>query len=425
MRTNQSTVIGKTTHEGAPAPNLTIEQQLRRTIMCCLLWEDTFYESGESIANRIQSLGSKLPFATVAAIAREAKVKLRHAPMYLALATLGRNEGAKVGDLFLDMITRADEIAELLAMYWRGGKKPLPKQLRRALQLAFYKFNEYQFAKYDRDAPLKLRDVMFLVHPKPRNEEEKALFSRIAERKLTVPDTWEVALSGGANKTETFQRLITENKLGDLAFLRNLRNMKEVPRQLILDSFAKRSFDKVLPFRFIAAANAAPEYEPQLEAAMLRALDTQSKLEGRTILFVDNSGSMDSPISAKSDLRRTDAAQALAMLLREICTDLTVYSFSNDATLVPARRGFGLREAIRKTPSGGTYLGQSLQIIRKEKYDRLIIITDEQSATPIPALKGYILNVAGYENSINFGSYVQINGWSESVIDFIREYEKS
>jgi len=198
-----------------------------------------------------------------------------------------------------------------------------------------------------------------------------------------------------------------------------------VPRQLILDSFAKRSFDKVLPFRFIAAANAAPEYEPQLEAAMLRALDTQSKLEGRTILFVDNSGSMDSPISAKSDLRRTDAAQALAMLLREICTDLTVYSFSNDATLVPARRGFGLREAIRKTPSGGTYLGQSLQIIRKEKYDRLIIITDEQSATPIPALKGYILNVAGYENSINFGSYVQINGWSESVIDFIREYEKS
>ena len=31
------------THEGAPAKAFTPEQELRRTLMNCLLWEDQFY----------------------------------------------------------------------------------------------------------------------------------------------------------------------------------------------------------------------------------------------------------------------------------------------------------------------------------------------------------------------------------------------
>ena len=47
------------THEGAPAHTDNPIRELRRAVLSCLLWEDTFYESGEDIATRIQSLVKK------------------------------------------------------------------------------------------------------------------------------------------------------------------------------------------------------------------------------------------------------------------------------------------------------------------------------------------------------------------------------
>jgi 60 kDa SS-A/Ro ribonucleoprotein len=44
------------THEGAVAPKIDAKRELRRTVMACLLWEDTFYESGNDIAKRIADL---------------------------------------------------------------------------------------------------------------------------------------------------------------------------------------------------------------------------------------------------------------------------------------------------------------------------------------------------------------------------------
>jgi hypothetical protein len=56
MRTNtvrQPTVF---THEGAPAVVLGAEKALQRATMACMLWEDTFYESGVDIGQRIGEL---------------------------------------------------------------------------------------------------------------------------------------------------------------------------------------------------------------------------------------------------------------------------------------------------------------------------------------------------------------------------------
>ena len=83
-------------------------------------------------------------------------------------------------------------------------------------------------------------------------------FQALIERTLETPDTWEVALSGGADKKEAFERLIVEDKLGALALLRNLRNMAEagVDRELIRVALEKMDASRVLPHRFIAAARA-------------------------------------------------------------------------------------------------------------------------------------------------------------------------
>src|SRR5437667_12056317 len=72
---------------------------------------------------------------------------------------------------------------------------------------------------------VKLRDVPFLCHAKPKDEAQAALWKKLVENTLEPPDTWEVALSTGKDKRENFERLLREGKLGGMAVLRNLRLM--------------------------------------------------------------------------------------------------------------------------------------------------------------------------------------------------------
>jgi hypothetical protein len=73
------------THEGAPAYTMTPEQALRRSALSCLLWEGEFYEGGAQIATRIRELVPQVAAERVAALAVEARVrmKLRHLPLLL------------------------------------------------------------------------------------------------------------------------------------------------------------------------------------------------------------------------------------------------------------------------------------------------------------------------------------------------------
>src|SRR5262249_2797739 len=156
--------------------------------------------------------------------------------------------------------------------------------------------------KYNRDGAVKLRDVLFLCHARPADELQATTWEQLVDGTLPAPDTWEVALSGGGNKKDTFSRLIVEQKLGALALLRNLRNMVQagVDPTLIRQALLTARTEWVLPFRFIAAARYAPQFEPELESAMFKNLAEQTRLAGDTILLVDVSGSMDHALSAKS-----------------------------------------------------------------------------------------------------------------------------
>ena len=71
----------------------------------------------------------------------------------------------------------------------------LSKQLQAGLQSAFSKFDEYQFAKYDRATEIKLRDVLFLVHPKAKDGVQQSIFDKIVDNTLQIPYTRETELS--------------------------------------------------------------------------------------------------------------------------------------------------------------------------------------------------------------------------------------
>jgi 60 kDa SS-A/Ro ribonucleoprotein len=377
--------FGPGTHEGAPARHISPEPQLRRSVLACLLWESQFYEDGIEIAGRIAELVPKVAAEKVAALAVEGReqMKLRHAPLLL-VREMARHKThrALVSETLARVIQRADELAEFVAIYWKDGRVPLSGQVKKGLAAAFPKFDEYQLAKYDRGGPVKLRDVLFLCHAKSR-DDQAGVWKKLIWRRLTTPDTWEVALSSGSDKRDAWERLLREQKLGALALLRNLRNLRKagVDESLVLTALGSMSTVRVLPFRFLAAARYAPQWEEVLEAAMLKCVAGTEKLRGKTIVQVDVSGSMTAPPSRRSEMQRTDAAYRLTVLLREIAEKLAVFSFSNDLVEVAARRGFALRDAIdRSQQHGATYLGKAVEeLSRKERYDRLIVITDEQA----------------------------------------------
>lgn len=423
-----------TTHEGAPAKRINAVQELRRSVLACLLWESQFYESGEDIAARVTRLAEDVAPQTVADLAVEARDQqhLRHVPLLLC-AALAKRGGRIVAETLAHVIQRPDELTEFLAIYWKDGKTPLSAQVKRGLAAAFPKFDAYQLAKYNRDGAIKLRDVLFLCHAKPKDDEQAATWKRLVDGTLPAPDTWEVALSAGQDKRGVWTRLLTEKKLGGLALLRNLRNMEQagVESGLVRQGIAGGKFGRVLPFRFIAAARHAPKYEPELEAAMLGGLADMPKLGGRSAIVVDVSGSMDAALSGRSEMSRKDAAAGVAIILRELCDSVVVVAFGMEAAIVPARRGFALRDAIAGANVGhATFMEKGKQLADREGYDRIIVISDEQghgyhgTALSNPNGRGYVVNVASYQRGVGYGDWTHIDGWSESVVRYIQAVEQ-
>lgn len=437
MQTNLACPPGPVTHEaGAAIQPRSPEAALRRSILSCLLWEDEFYEDGETIAGRLVVLARAVAPSVLAALAVEARARhhLRHAPLLLVRELARHPDPAArrlVAGTLAEVIQRADELAEFVALYWREKRQPLTKQVKRGLARAFAKFGAYQLAKYDRARKVRLRDVLCLCHPKPADEAQAALWKSVLDGTLPTPDTWETALSAGADKRATFERLLREGKLGDLALLRNLRNMADagVDAALVREALARATWDRVLPFRFLAAARAVPTLEPELDAAMLRAIGTDRPLRGHTVVLVDVSGSMDARLSARSDLTRLDAACGVAAILRESCELVTIASFSSGLAGIPGRHGMALRDAIvHSQPHGSTLLGKAVAAVPAFAPDleRLVVVTDEQSADAVgapPARRGYMLNVASARNGVGFGPWIRVDGFSEAVVKWIAAHE--
>lgn len=468
--------IGPQVHTapGAPAARINKALQLQRLLNACMLWEDNFYIDGETVAGLIQKLVHETSAEKCAelAIAARNEQKLRHAPLLVVreMARASADHKALVADTLFAVIQRPDEITEFLAIYWKDGKQPLSAQVKKGLARTYNKFSEYQLAKWNKDKDIKLRDVAFLTHVKAKDKDQGELIAKLVNKdhvpvatksgfkvankyrslaknfvRLETPDTWEVALSGGAGKKETFTRMLEEGTLGAIAVLKNLRNMTQagVSNSVIKSGLANMRTERVLPFRFITAAKYAPGFESELEQAMFRCLAGAPKLLGRTGVVIDVSGSMNGKVSGKSELGRIDAAACIAMLLREVCEDVVIYcTAGNDGTrihkteMIPSRRGFALRDLINQSAGrlggGGIFLTQMMDYVRKHEqgdFERMIVITDEQDCERDPAraasrantfgAHNYLINIANEKNGIGYKKWHHIDGFSEAVINYI------
>lgn len=423
------------TLEGGPGVKFGKAKELHRAVLTSLLWEDNYYESGESIANRIKKLVAEVTPTDSIAIALEAKLnaRLRHVPLFVAREVL-RNPHARVlaGSALETMITRPDDMTEFLAMYWKDGKQPLAAQVKKAFAKAFKKFDAYQLAKYKKEGKnVELADVLRLVHAKPVNKAQADALGQLTKGQLKNTKTWEAKLSAGQDKKQVFESMTKEGTLGGMAVLRNLRNMTQsgMSKKDIEAAIANIETKKLLPKDVIMAYVTNPSFAKALDTLFFKLFDKDVKYTGATAIHIDCSGSMDSRLSGKSEMTYKAAATALAMIAQEMFEDVDVFAFGTDSVQLPSIRGFGLFEATRSPDikGFGTNVGHSVsKAFAKKKYDRVIVITDEQGHDRLvlpKGVKGYMINCAAHAVGIGYGNWTRIDGWSDAVLDYIVEAE--
>lgn len=431
------------------------EGQLRRATMACLLWEDVHYESGQKVVDGIGALIPKVAPEKVAEVAVEARLKqkLRHVPLLIA-REMCRYETHKpfVRDVLAQVVMRPDELTEFVSLYEKTGGKQgsIPKQAKLGLADAFGRFDEYQLAKYNRKTEIKLRDVLRMVHPVPKDEAQSALWKRLSKDELATPDTWEVGMTNAhtpEEKRAVWERLIDARKLPVKAMLQNLDNLVKVgvPREKIVTAMRTAKTGFLLPLDFFKAAQHAKDFNRELEDMMFRCLGEWPKLPGHTIFVCDVSGSMSCAIASRSIFNRMQAAAAMAVLAAEVCESLTVYvTAGSDSRAVhktlklPTYRGFGLADKIVDSASymggGGIFTRQALEFIKKEtkeKPERIAVFSDSQDCDqtdkkPAPFGKfNYVIDVSSHTHGINYQNVwtAEIAGWSENFLRYIAALE--
>ena len=476
-----------TNHEGAVAYKMDAKTELYATSVTTML-SNKFYETSTDTLARIKALVAEVAktdpqfVAKLAVYARE-KMYLRSLPLVLTVELAKIHKGDNtVSRMVNRVVSRADEITELLAYYAQAnGRKSikklgqLSKQIQKGLASAFNKFDEYAFAKYNRDGAVKLKDALFIVHPKAKNEEQQKLFDSIVADSLATPYTWEVELSKGEDKKQTWESLIDSDKVGYMALLRNLRNILQADvSKPHLVKVAKRLGDaeqvarsKQFPFRFLSAYR---EVQPTLSGSATMILDgleeamiaSAQNIAGfdydqAITISVDTSGSMDQSVSDRSKITYQDIGLVLGMLMHNRCKDVETSIFGESFEIInlPKNNILSNTETLdqysgRVGHSTNGYLVIEDLLARGEVKDKVMIFTDcqlwdsrssywggpskefgklwaEYRSKVAPNAKLYLFDLAGYGNTpvdIRDNGVNLISGWSDKVFDMLAAYEK-
>jgi 60 kDa SS-A/Ro ribonucleoprotein len=479
-----------TNYEGAEAYTLSPQLELYTAVASGLL-SDNNYEKGEKRLERLAELVQKNDTAFVAKMAVYAREKmyLRSVPVVLAVE-LAKKQSANgvVSKTVSRIVQRADEITEVLAYYQfangRAGTKKLnklSKQIQKGLGEAFNKFDEYQFAKYNSNAEVKLKDALFLVHPKAKTEAQQALFNKIAKDELATPYTWETELSalgqvkfyGDGEKARAFknkwEELVMSGKLGYMALLRNLRNILEagvssealstVCNMLANPKAVEKA--KQLPFRYLAAYRELAGVPNGNTGKVLSALEKAAELSAanvagfnrntRVLIATDFSGSMQTAVSKQSKMQLYEVGAMLSMVLASKCSNVITGMFGETWKVINVPKtnilsnaaGFAKRIGEVGHSTNG-YLVLRYLIDRNVVVDKVVVFTDcqlwdsnagnmysmaalwKQYKKIAPEAKIYLFDLAGYGNTplnVMEKDVYLIAGWSEKIFDVLEAIE--
>ena len=351
-------------------------------------------------------------------------------------------------DFFAKVVYRPDDMTEIIACHL-SRKEKISAAMKKGFAKAFGEFTDYQLAKYRGEgSTVKLVDVVNLVHP-VQTEKNNGAIERLVNGTLKSFDTWEVELSAAGSdvekKKKVWHDLISGNKLGYFALLRNLRNivslgdeeLKDLALNALLD---EKSIHKslVLPFRYATAYKELSGIDAKAMKTISRACeiacDNVPKLKGKTLIALDVSGSM----TNVADI----AALFAAVLLKSNACDLIKFSYGAQYQFVNTDDSVMTIKDNLRFAGGGTNFISIFETANK-KYDRVILLSDMQAwmssyyhQSPSaaynaykrkysPECKMYSIDLAGYGTlQVPEKDVYCLAGFSEKIFDLMKYLEE-
>jgi hypothetical protein len=253
-----------------------------------------------------------------------------------------------------------------------------------------------------------------------------------------------------------------------MAMLRNLRNIVEadVSNEALNKVCAYIAYanavakSKQLPFRFLSAYRELKNVENGRISKVLDALEdavlhTAANIAGydantKVVIAADVSGSMQTPVSARSKVQRFDIGLMLAMLLQSKCEHVSTGMFGDVwKTINVSKKNilsnvmeFHRREGEVGYSTNGYLVIEDL--VRKNKVvDKIMMFTDCQlwnsNGTNVqyadvwnrykkiaPNAKMYLFDLAGYGNiplNVMRDDVYLVAGWSDKIFDVLAAIE--
>ncbi len=469
---------------GGEAHGLPLVERFVSRVTTCLYGEAQYYgdQSSELVADTERLLKEDPGFVLKAAVYARHVMNLRTVPVLLLGMYALRVPMSKEFEVAVSAVcTRPDQLQELMGFIASEDRKKLLglHGLRRAVAAKLNSFDEYQFGKYiSRSHAMKLRDLILISHPKPKDEAQSKLFKAVLDNRVPAPMTWEtlyMQAKTDQEKASAWMTLLAENRLPYMAALRNLRNMCKVLATHELQRIAGFIADadrvrksRQWPFRFLSASEALSELGTSnagfmMEAvgiALERSVANVPALEGTTFMSADNSGSMRQAVSDKSQMSMNMVANLMQAILLKKTSQSSIgaetYSsvFGQDFKMVavnPANSCIAQAQAFRDTNVGHSTNGYLVfrHIARaKIKVDRVVIFTDcqlwvdggynhfDQGLTRDSVKAARLINPNMWIHWIDLSGYGTlpqpiydqkvnlISGWSERVLDYIGAVER-
>lgn len=364
--------------------------------------ESNFYETHVSRQKRFEELTNAVikdfgaEFAAKAAIFARNELGMRSISQFVAARLNAENFNRK-RDFFRGYPHRADDVAEVFAAIDKlQGKRS--HACVRGFKDYLSGLDAYTLGKYKmNNRTYNMYDCINITHA------TSAAINDYKAGWLETPDTWEVAISTAENeesKNKEWKRLVEENKLGYMALIRNLRNILNcgeisnawIQEYLVSQLTNERAIRKslVFPYQIYSAYKNMQirnmDVAMALSTAFHIAIGNLPKLDGDTCIILDVSGSMDAPISARSQISIKEAGAVYAASIMFQNPNCDFVKFGNNAKAFKYNmldNIFNVIDAmIANDDCGyGTDVVPAFELLDNH-YDRIFLISDMQVMKP-------------------------------------------
>lgn len=490
FNTSTKKIIGKNlpdtvNYAGGKAFSISNKEKFASILISTFL-EDIFYKKSETTISEIKKYSKQLIDSGDAEFVMKAAIYARNlgfrSTTHIVAGELAEHgKGSKdIRNFFDSVVQRVDDMIEIISYYEQeynhkrnNGKLKLPICLKEGFKSAFDKFDEYQLSKYKKETKnWSLIDVVNMIRPVPCDNNREAL-SKLVKGELKNIDTHESMMVEAGKKSESeddlvnaksevWHKLLSEKRLGYLALIRNLRNIVETVNRLDTIDFAynllinKNALKnaKIFPFQLFVAYDIVINLTPSTEIQRLckkkfvdgltKAIDNSveccPKFEGKTLVVIDESGSMSHKISNttyctnKTQKRKTAFDNLARYMLASIFAIATAKT--NDADFMAfdttSRYITNINyndsvitcvEKIKRPSGGATYYNQIFKLAN-QKYDRIFIFTDEQGWGESNELPEYVKSYKKLYNADPFIYTIDLTGSSTTMFKPGNKYFK-